>query len=277
MSFIGGNILVDETGVETGLWGRFRLKTVFQPVFRLHGDVLTAFAVEGRTLPLLEGSVVPPNLFAASVLPSDRAFLGRLGRMLGVGNLENASSGGLDVFVGLDLDSADVAALPEEVEELSVRLAEAGQSADAAIFVLRGHAARLPAELAGVAETIRSSGMRLCLEGEGPLFPAPDLLSALSPDFLRLDAARLRVLAGDASIRRLLLSMHLALAERGIAVLATGIEVPGDFAATVDAGSACFQGMHLARPALAGSMLSLNPLAVEPLRNSRDNVVPLFG
>ena len=61
--FPANRILVDEAGIESGIWGAFRLKSGYQPVFRRDGETLLPFAVEGRTLVQLDGSAVPSALF----------------------------------------------------------------------------------------------------------------------------------------------------------------------------------------------------------------------
>lgn len=271
------SVLVDEVGIETGVWGKFRLKSAYQPVFRLEGDMLTRFAVEARTLPCLEGNAVPPALFHAAVPVVDRALLGRLGRTIAIGNLDNTGQPGLALLQRLEVDDhADLAALTDEVAGLATRLAEAGHPPATAIVMFRGDS--IGEDDAGaLAVAIRGHGMRVCLQESGPLFSAPALLAAAAPDFLRLSAERIRMLADEAPVLRMLQAMHATLRERGIETLATGIETPDDFAATLSAGLSCFQGVYLARPVLAGSLLGASPLPVGTLRGGRDNVVSLFG
>ncbi len=274
----GNGIVVDEAGIETGIWGRFRLKSAYQPIFRLQGEQLVPFAVEGRTLPCLEGNAVPPALFQASVTAHDRARLGRVGRQLHFGNLDNVGQSGLALFAGLDAEAfADPAALSLEIEDHAQRLGETGIAASSAVFVFRGHGATPDRDLAAIAAIIHGFGMRVCFEESGAVFSAPALLSAVAPDFMRVSVDRLRPLTNEPTTQRMLKTMFGALAERGITVLATGTEGPEDFVSALDAGCVCFQGTYLARPGLAGSVLALAPLDVEGLQGLRDNVVSLFG
>jgi EAL domain-containing protein (putative c-di-GMP-specific phosphodiesterase class I) len=271
-------ITVDEAGIESGIWGEFRLKSAYQPVFRLDGEALLPFAVEGSTVASLYGGAAPPGLFDLSVTRDDLALLGRIGRAIHIGNLQNVTDQvAPDLFLLLDADAfADRELLTNEIDTLSERLAGFAIVPDRLIFTFRGHAGSVEEPLAALAAAIRSKGMRVCIEEAGPVFSAPSLLAAIAPDFLRVGADRLRLLAREPQVQRMVRSMFASLAERGIATLVDGIDSSEDFVAALDAGALCFQGSLLAEPRRAGTLFDLKPLPVESLRARRDNVVPLF-
>lgn len=272
-------ILIDEAGIESGAWGKFRLKAAYQPMFRLAGERLVPIAVEGRMQPVLDGNLVPPALFHASVRREERPQIARLARALAVGNLENVAGGsGLRLLLGLDTDAfADLPATTDDIHAVCQRLTDAEVETQRLIWVMRGYAGVTEKALASLAATIRGLGMRVSLEENGPVFSAPSLIWAVAPDMLCIGADRLRALALEPQVLRMVRSMYTVLAERGIEIAAAGVESREDFVAASDAGSACFQGAYLARAGLAGSLFDFRPLQVDLLRGTRDNVVPLFG
>lgn len=278
-AFPADRILVDEAGIESGVWGEFRLKSSYQLVFRRVGETLVPFAVEGRTVAGLHGNVVPSSLFDATVTRDERALIGRIGRAIHIGNLQNvADPPGPDLFLPLDAEAfADLRLLAAEIEALSERLAEFAIEPARAAFIFRGHVEIDEGLLGGLAAAIRDQGMRICLEEAGPVFSAPSLLAAVRPDFLRADADRLRMLAREPQVQRMVRSMFASLGERGIETLAAGIDGSEDFAAALNAGAVCFQGPLLAGPRLAGTLFDFRPLPLEAVRGRRDNVVPLFA
>ena len=56
-------LLVDEVGIETGIYEKYRLKTAHQPIFRREAAELVPFAVEARVAPFRGGEACPAGLF----------------------------------------------------------------------------------------------------------------------------------------------------------------------------------------------------------------------
>jgi EAL domain-containing protein (putative c-di-GMP-specific phosphodiesterase class I) len=271
--FPADRILVDEAGIESAIWGAFRLKSAYQTIFRRDGEMLLPFAAEAHTFVQLHGSAVPAALF--ELTREKRSLLGRIGRAIHVGNLQNVAAG-LELFLPLDADAFGEP-LDEEIEALGQRLAENAIEPAQLSFILRAHAEVAEELLAGFAAAMRGQGMRICLEETGPVFSAPSLLAALAPEFFRVGADRLKMLAREPQVQRMVRSMFSSLTERGIDTLVTGIDGSDDLVAALNAGAACFQGSLLAEPRLAGTLFDLRPLSIEALRGVRDNVVPLFA
>lgn len=271
-------ILVDEAGNESGIWGKFRLKSAFQLVYQREGEALLPAAVEGRTVASLDSSVLAPGLLDITATRDELALMARIGRAIHIGNLQNvAGSPCLGLFVAIDSEAfADLPLLAEEIAALSARLAEFAIEPGQVAFTFRDHAGIEEHDLAGCAETIRSRGMRVCLEEPGPVFSAPSLLTAIEPDFLRIGADRLCMLAREPQVQRMVRSMFGSLHERGIETLVSDVDASGELFAALEAGARCFQGAFLSQPRLSGTLFDLQPLPIETLRARGDNVVPLF-
>ena len=54
------SILVDDNGIEYGIYGDFRLRSAYQPIFRREGATLVPFAVEGLVA-VVFGPALPRN------------------------------------------------------------------------------------------------------------------------------------------------------------------------------------------------------------------------
>ena len=60
-------IIVDEVGIESGGYGKYRLRSSYQPVFERTGEVLRPVAVEGMISPYLAGQPLPLADFFADL------------------------------------------------------------------------------------------------------------------------------------------------------------------------------------------------------------------
>src|SRR4051812_3716705 len=95
---IGEAIFADEVGIEYGVYGAFRLKTAYQPIFAPRGDTLAAVAVEALIEPQRAAMPVAPSVFFDSVAADDRLFVETMCRMLHLRNFRNIGVDSLDLF-----------------------------------------------------------------------------------------------------------------------------------------------------------------------------------
>src|SRR5688572_17768193 len=68
-------IMVDEIGIESGGYGIYRLRSLYQPIFERRDQFLQAVAVEGTVAPYVAGEEAPPEMFLAAVAEDDRDFV----------------------------------------------------------------------------------------------------------------------------------------------------------------------------------------------------------
>ncbi|MGE0500071.1 MAG: EAL domain-containing protein [Rhizobiaceae bacterium] len=270
------DIRIDEAGIHTGLWGAFRLKSVFQPVYLRDRERLVPFAVEGRTLPYVDGAALSEQ-FRRAVLDEELPALDRLDRALHVGNLETLDSPDLQLFVAFDVRRPHgPSVVAEEARSIEGRLRATEIDTNRMVWVLRGHSDVSEETLASYVNVVRSSGMGLATEESAPVFTSPERLAIIKPDFVRVAVSRLALLSA-AAVLPLVRAMFAALRERGARVLVSGIGQPPELSLALDAGADCLQGVLLAAPGLAGTLFDLPPLDADRLRSRVGKIVPLFG
>ena len=95
---VGDAIFADEVGIEYGVYGAFRLRSAYQPIFAPRGRFLQAVAVEGLIEPHRAGRPVAPRAFFDGVPAPDRLFVETMCRVLHLRNFRNIGVDGLDLF-----------------------------------------------------------------------------------------------------------------------------------------------------------------------------------
>ncbi len=269
-------IIADEIGIESGGYGIYRLRCMYQPIFTRRGRTLHAVALEGRAVPYVAGEEVPDEVFLSAIAEADHAFVARMRLALELRNLANAGPDDLRLLIRVGRErggSADQAALVDFVAE---ELAGAGLAADLAWLAIGEHAAAADGWLAGFAETARGAGMRVAVGDFGTGRWSDAQLAALSPDMVRIDGDWFRKICRDAVTVRLFETVVGRLRERGLKVMVAGIDTETQFGVALHAGADLFQGSHLGPGAHVGVAIRETVALREKLSNA-DKIVPLYG
>jgi EAL domain-containing protein (putative c-di-GMP-specific phosphodiesterase class I) len=95
---------------------------------------------------------------------------------------------------------------------------------------------------------LRSMGFRLAIDDLGAGYAGLTSFTTLEPDFVKLDMSLIRDVDTNATKQKLVRSMTLLCRDLGMAVVAEGVETPGELAALVDIGCDLVQGYLLAKP-----------------------------
>ncbi len=99
---VGAALFADEIGIEFGIYGEYRLKSAYQPIFAPRDGHLAPVAVEALVQPQRNGLPVPAEVFFERVPAADRLFVETLCRMLHLSNYRNIGVAGLDLFFNYD-------------------------------------------------------------------------------------------------------------------------------------------------------------------------------
>ncbi|MEQ9572719.1 MAG: hypothetical protein RLN95_11670, partial [Nitratireductor sp.] len=110
---------VDEVGIAYGRFQELRLKSCYQPLFRVEDDLLMPFAVEALVIAFTGGKAVPATKLFERAAAEERAALERLCRVLHMRNYHNIGVDGLELFFNVDPAMPD-----EDVEHLDWLFAE---------------------------------------------------------------------------------------------------------------------------------------------------------
>ncbi len=275
---VGAALFRDEVGIEYGIYGDYRLKSAYQPIFAPRGGDLAPVAVEALLQPQLLGQPVPRDIFLHGVPAPDRLLVEILCRLLHLGNFRNIGAEGLDLFFSYGPGSGGrhtrmLAEIRLMARHLDERELEAGmlvcEIAETAGLDERG-LSRLVGEM-------RRNGLGVAIGDFGAGASTEERLRLLRPDIVRIDGGWFAELCRHAAATRLFRPLLDLLHQHGAKVLVEGIEAPPQLRLALESGADFVQGALLAPPALAGVLFRHEPLAVDKVLGEGGKVIPLFG
>ena len=278
LASIDDALIVDEVGIESGVYGKYRLRSSYQPIFARQGQVLRPVAVEGLVTPYLAGEPVPPADFFAGLPERDWRFIEWMCRALQLRNHCNIGVGDLELYVDCDPPAETVPdALTTEIHFLARELGEGGLEPRLLVCAISEAAALDRAMLLRLAAEMRSHGLRIAIGDFGAGHWTEELTDLLRPDIVGIDGEWFRKICRDATTVRLFETVMSRLREREAKVLVKGIEDQAQFGVALRAGADLFQGSHLAAPALVGTVFNETPLGIVDKLSEASKIVPLFG
>jgi EAL domain-containing protein (putative c-di-GMP-specific phosphodiesterase class I) len=271
-------IRIDEIGLEYGVYGDFRLRSACQPIYQPRDDVLVPVAVEALIQPQISGGAVSPQAFHGEVRENDRLFVESLCRALHVRNYPFVGLDGVDLFVNYDPQVNDhLGRALAEIRLMARHLGEHGLDASMLVCEITEQAAPDDGVLLATVREMRRNGFRIAVDDFGTGHSTEARVRLLEPDIVKIDGGWFTELCRHAAAERLFRPLLSLLHDQGAKVLVEGIEQPAQLRVALDAGADLLQGFLLARPALTGTLLSAEPLAIESLIKPSAKVIPLFG
>jgi EAL domain-containing protein (putative c-di-GMP-specific phosphodiesterase class I) len=272
---VGEAIFADEVGIEYGVYGAFRLKSAYQPIFAPRGGALAAVAVEALIEPHRAAMPVAPAVFFDSIAAGDRLFVETMCRMLHLKNFRNIGVEGLDLFFNYNpMINDHLGRALAEIRLMTRHLGDLDLHPGMLVCEITEQAAD-DHVLAPLARELRRHGVRIAIDDFGTGHSTAERMSLLSPDIVKIDggwfAEFCRHTAAERFFRPLVSSLH----DRGARVLVEGIEQSVHLRVALDGGVDLLQGYHLGRPALAGTIFNQQPLSIEGLLGADNKVVPL--
>ncbi|UVK41093.1 EAL domain-containing protein [Mesorhizobium sp. AR10] len=268
-------IFADEVGIEYGVYGEFRLKSAYQPIFAPRGRFLKAVAVEGLVEPQRASRPVAPPVFFDGVPASDRLFVETMCRMLHLRNFRNIGVDGLDLFFNYNpLINDHLGRALAEIRLMTRHLGELGLYPAMLVCEITEQAAD-DKVLVGLVREMRRDGIRIAIDDFGTGHSTEERMALLAPDIVKIDGAWFAEFCRHAAAERFFRPLVSMLHDRGAKVLVEGIEQSVHLRVALDGGVDLLQGFHLARPALAGTIFNEEPLAIDVLLGMDNKVVPL--
>jgi EAL domain-containing protein (putative c-di-GMP-specific phosphodiesterase class I) len=273
---VGDAILVDEVGIETGLYGPYHLRTMYQPVYSSRPEGLVPSGVEGLVRPYLEGQPIAPAEFLNDVPVEDRLFIESMCRALHLRNHRNIGVEGLDLYfhydprfhLGPDWDLGRIESMVERLYEIELDprllICEISEDCDSGL-------------LGEVAGEMHRHGMRIAMKDFGSGDANLARVEILQPEIVKLDGPWYRRICELETAARLLSALADALRRENRKLLISGIESIDQLRTALDTGADLLQGYLLGVPKLAGTYFEMDPIRAETLTSPDENVVPLFS
>lgn len=268
-------LIVDEIGIESGCYGLYRLRGLYQPIFKRREKTMKMVAVEGTAAPFVAGEEVPSEVFLAAVSDDDQDFIEEMGLAVSLRNHRNNGVGMLDLVV--DPKGNDPGTLIDRVRLIAGELAGAGLDASSVVCALGEHATSDKALLARLAAELRGHGLRIAVGDFGAGHWTDEAVDLLKPEIVRIDGGWFRQVCRDATTVRLFDAVVSRLRERSSKVLVTGIENGAQLGVALRVGADLLQGPHLAAPVLVGMELDDRPLSIVEKVGEAQRIIPLFG
>jgi EAL domain-containing protein (putative c-di-GMP-specific phosphodiesterase class I) len=268
-------LIVDEIGIESGCYGLYRLRSLYQPIFKRREKTLKMVAVEGTALPYVAGEEVPSEVFLAAVADDDHEFVGRMGLALSLRNHKNIGLEMLELVIDPEGYEADT--LVDRIRLIARELAGSGLDPGQVVCALGEHAASDVALLSRLAKEMRRHGLRIAVGDFGAGHWTDEAVDLLKPEIVRIDGGWFRQVCRDATTVRLFDAVVSRLHERQSKVLVAGIESAEQLGVALRVGADLLQGPHLAPAAMVGMELDERPLSIAERLDETQKTRPLFG
>lgn len=262
--------MVDEVGIEIGLYGDYRLKSAYQPIFSRRGDRLFPVGVKGLVAPFLSGKPVPRDVFVDGLSTRDAECVEDIAERLHIRNYRNIGVAGLFLFTTL----GPAARRDTHTDILSAGGLMEATGLDPAMLVVE---IREDAEQRGTrgqfAAALRRSGARLALGDFGALTSSVERYERIDPDVVSFSGDWFRKLSREAASARLFGTAVSHLRNCGVVTHLDGVETAQQLQVALDAGVDLLQGNLFRPPALAGTIFDETPLDIEMLSGRPAKVI----
>lgn len=254
----------DEIGIVYGRFDDLVLKSLYQPLYAIRPGRLVPFGVEALAAAYRDGTMIETGRLFASVDDDDLRRLERLFRAIHVLNYDNIGDDGLVLFFNAHPDLA-----PEEVEDFSLLIEEAGLPGQRVVCEVMEHEAAGDGALLDLARRMRAIGAGIAVDDFGAGHSTLQRVRLLRPEVVKIDAPWFRKAAAAPEALPELVRLFSALHDLGCTVLVEGIETVHDLAVAVDAGADYLQGFLLGRPAPGGSIFDNASIDLDRLLGRR--------
>jgi EAL domain-containing protein (putative c-di-GMP-specific phosphodiesterase class I) len=275
---VSGAIFADEIGIEYGVYGDFRLRSAYQPIFAPRDGALKPVAVEALIEPHQMGQPVSPAIFFEGIAAKDRLFVETMCRTLHLHNFRHIGVSDLDLFFNFHPGVNDhPGRVLAELRLMMGGLEDVELHPGMLVCEITEHAAPNDKVLVAIAREMRRNGLRIAVDDFGAGHSTEDRLKLIEPDIVKIDGPWFALLCRYPAAERLFKSLVGLLHDRGVKILVEGIEQPNQLRVALEGGADLLQGFLLGRPALAGTIFNEEPLDVARLLGSAGIASPLIG
>jgi EAL domain-containing protein (putative c-di-GMP-specific phosphodiesterase class I) len=241
-------------GTVVGIWGRFLLRSAFQPLFAFVDGKLKISAYEGLIRPFQSGRPVSPEAFFASISAIDRFRIETLTRTLHVFNARSRIGAEASLFLNFDPSVfTDPMIADRALKDLRLVLHEAGIDPARVVCELTEKKSGSDEAMFGFVEALRTAGFRIAVDDYGADDSDIGRIKDIKPDIVKFDAAWITKLMETDPGAALLAAMVEKFQSMGICTVFEGLEERWQ----LDLADTCrvdmVQGFILARPELVSA------------------------
>ena len=256
-------IVRQDDGTVTGIWGLYALKSAFQPIFAFDAGKLSVAAFEGLIRPFRDGEAWTPSAFFNIVPAAERLHVETLTRTLHLLNAASCLPPEASIFVNFDPSVFTERAVADAaLRDMRLVLQEAGIDPRRVVCEVTEQKAGSEEALFVFVAALRGNGFRVAVDDYGAQDSDMNRIRELHPDIVKFDARWITRLMESGPGYALLSTMVSTFAAQGIHTVFEGIEESWQLELAEKAGVSMVQGYVLARPELAGTgLLAFQPNA----------------
>ena len=274
-------IIRQDDGTSTGIWGLYALKSAFQPIFAFDAGKLSTVAFEGLIRPSRDGEALTPSAFFGGFPAAERLHVETLTRTLHLLNAASCLPPEASIFVNFDPSIFTERAVADAaLHNMRVVLHEAGIDPRRVVCEVTEQKSGSQEALFGFVTALKGNGFRVAVDDYGAADSDMNRIRELHPDIVKFDARWITRLMESGPGYALLTAMVSTFATQGIQTVFEGIEESWQLELAEKSGASMVQGYALARPELAPTGFSVfqsNARSAAPKLESRigaKNIAP---
>jgi EAL domain-containing protein (putative c-di-GMP-specific phosphodiesterase class I) len=256
------HIVRQDDGTSTGIWGPYRLKSAFQPIFAIGGGKLDIVAFEGLLRPFREEAALAPENFFSLVTGMDRLHVETLSRTLHLLNAGAFLGPHALIFVNFDPSVfVERAVADSALRDMRLVLHEAKLDPSRIVCELTERHTPSQEALFNLVSALRRHGFQIAVDDYGAAESDMNRIRDLTPDIVKFDAHWIGRLMETAPGFGLLKTLVGQFEEQGIRTVFEGIEESWQVDLAARCGVTMAQGYALALPELAPTRFAAMPEA----------------
>lgn len=225
------------------------IRFAFQPIVDLKtGEI---YAYEALMRPLVDNFKNPTEILAVAAAQSKLAQLERMIIMMAFQIVDEHSQqiGGRKIFI-----NSIPSQMMNEEDHLFVET-RYSQHFNRVVIEVTEEESRNAENLAKKISYIRNKGMKIALDDFGSGYSNEIRVLSLLPDIIKVDMEMIQGIHNNADKQNLVANLVHFCHNKGVKVVAEGIEVPLDLATVIEMGVDYAQGFYLGRPAFEFSII----------------------
>lgn len=252
-------------GIAVGIWGRFLLRSAFQPIFAFEKGKLKIAAYEGLIRPFEGRQSVGPGKFFASIGAADRFRVETLTRTLHVLNAGSRLGSEASLFLNFDPSVfTDRIIADNALKDLRLGLHEAGIDPVRVVCELTEKKSGSDDAMYGFVQALRANRFRIAVDDYGADDSDIGRIQDIRPDIVKFDAAWITRLMDSDPGAALLAAMVGNFQSTGIKTVFEGLEERWQLDLAERCGVDMVQGFILAHPEVVGGDEPVASKAIDP-------------
>lgn len=260
------HIVRQDDGTSTGIWGPYRLKSAFQPIFAIGEGKVEMVAFEGLLRPFRGEEALGPENFFSLVSGIDRMHVETLSRTLHLLNAGAFLGPHALIFVNFDPSVFVERELADSaLRDMRLVLHEAQLDPGRIVCELTERHTPSQEALFNLVRALRRHGFQIAVDDYGAAESDIRRIRNLKPDIVKFDAHWIGRLMETAPGFSLLKTLVGQFEEQGIRTVFEGIEESWQVELAARCGVTMAQGYALALPELAPTRFAVRPQAAAPV------------